>query len=220
MEKPKNRNMRKEREDGVTIDPRTLLNEIIWPATRYCVPRHTYVCSYARVYWDIIRHNRDKFDEVRLQFYARDIKERIAETMCFWRNVECENWSNDRIEYDPYFLLTRYLYYTPNCVFEQTDFEIDCITGQVKTFPRRKPLTEAEMTWSKAPNMDLFEWSKLASCIADAEEVTLTDGTTQRVIETYDYVLYEDGNEGWEKRLITVERWGVYVPEENIIENP
>lgn len=41
----------------------TVLNDLLWQATRYCIGRRSYVSGLAQDYARIIRRNRDKFSE-------------------------------------------------------------------------------------------------------------------------------------------------------------
>lgn len=205
--------------DIIKLSGDTLLNEMMWPATRYCIGRHTYVSSYAETYWRIIRNNRKAFSEERLQFFARDIKNNIADAIGWWKNINIQCAGNERIKYDPYFLLTRYFYEHPDTDFCATDFDIDCISGEVKVTNRERPLTNTEIMFAKIPDHDLKCWSMLASSISDAHTVKVKEIGDVEVIETYEQVRYS-ANEPWrwEKRLRTTGSWFKYVPQEHLIE--
>lgn len=191
----------------IKIDSSTLLNEFIWPATRYCIGRHTYVSRYAETYWQIIRANRKAFDEDRLQFYARDIKDNIAQQMRWWKNIDVEGTGNDRIRFDPYFLLTRYIYEHPDTDFASTDFEIDCLHGVVRTHPRETALTDSEKGFAKVPDCDLEEWSKLASCISDSFTIEI-DGKEYELIRVFEEVrYYTDEDWKWKEYLRLTSDW-------------
>lgn len=195
----------------IKIDASELLDAIIWPATRYCIGRHTYVSYYARDYWDIIRRNRKAFNEERLQFYARDIRDYIAQSMRWWKNVEVEGTGNDRIKYDPYFLLCRYLYEHPDCDFASTDFGINCMNGVVRAYKRETPLSESEMAYSKAPDCDLEEWSRLACCISQAFTIEIGD-KKREVFRTYVQARYgADEPWHWELELMLTDEWGTHI---------
>ena len=191
----------------IKIDPSTLLNEMIWPATRYCIGRHSYVSSYAETYWGIIRRYRENFNEERLQCYARDIKDNIAQTMRWWENIEVEGTGNDCIKFDPYSLLSRYLFEHPGCDFASNDFEINCLHGVVRVYKRDTPLTESQMTFCKVPDIDLAEWSKLASCISNSFKVDI-EGKEIEVIKVYNQTRYSvDEPWKWELELRLVDNW-------------
>ena len=183
------------RDKPIKINPEILLDELLWPAARYCIGRHTYVSNYAETYWRIIRANRKAFNEDRLQFFARDIKNEIADTMRWWKNVKIEGEGNDRIVYDPYFLLTRYMYEYPHTEFASTDFEINCIHGVVRTYKRETPLTDTDMCHHQVPDCDLEEWSKLASCISNSFTIEI-DGKEYEVIRVFEKIRYS-ANEDW-----------------------
>lgn len=200
-------------EYSLSIGANNLLNEMIWPATRYCIGRHSYVSNYAQTYWSIIQTNRDKFDEERLQFYARDIKDNIARLMHLWHNVRCENTGNDRIVYDPYFLLTRWMHMHPGERFGDYDFRVDCMDGDIIALKRPVPLTDSEMTWCKIPDCDLSKWSKLASCLSDTVIINTVDNNSFHAVKTYSLTRYsaEEGYE-WEERYVDVNNWYRYIP--------
>ena len=109
----------------ILISADTLLDEIMFCATRYCIGRHSYVSSYARDYWSIIKHNREEFNENRLQFLAQDVMAEISNNMNWWKNVHTEEAYNSTIKYDSYYLLSKYLYEHPEVVFEKNDFNIN-----------------------------------------------------------------------------------------------
>ena len=205
----------------ITIDAGFLLNHLMWNSTRYCVGRHSYVSMYAEDYWRIIRQNREKFNESRLRFFARDIKNEIADVMRYWDNVKTENTGNDRIKYDPHFLLCRYMYNHPECEFTKTDFEIDCIAGTVTASPRPEPIEENMAMFHKIPDVDLMEWSKLASCILDSFTVEIKNGDKKEsveVIESYEQVRYDyDEPWRWERRYNAASRWTQFVPDDLIV---
>lgn len=215
--------------DRVKLSGDTLLNELMWPAARYCIGRHTYVSSYAETYWQIIRNNRKAFNEEELQFFARDIKTYIANSMRWWKNIDVEGNGNDRIKYDPYFLLTRLMYESQTIKdndpeafsihFASTDFGIDCISGEVAMRKRERPLDNADMVWANVPDNDLEGWSLLARCISDAYTVQVVGIGEVEVIDAYEKVRYS-ANEPWrwEKRLRLTGCWTKYVPQEHIIE--
>lgn len=202
----------------IKIDPSTLLNELMWPAARYCVGRHTYVSGYAETYWRLIQANRKAFDEDRLQFYARDIKDNIAKVMRWWKNIEIEGDGNDRIVYDPYFLLTRYMFENPQTDFASTDFVINCIHGVVKTYKRETPLTDSEMGFAKVPDCDLEEWSKLASCISNAFTIEI-DGKEYELIRVFEEVRYStDEDWKWKEYLRLTSDWRKSLCYERLLE--
>ena len=213
---------KKEKDNVVRVSPENLLEELIFPATRYCIGRHSYVSSYAMDYWNIIKANRDVISKHRLLFYAGDIKAEVSNVMNWWDNVRVENAYNDRIVYDAYFLITKYMYEHQDVVFRDYDFVIDCITGNVDVYKRETPLTDSELAWNGLPNHDLSQWSALASRIADTFEITARkeDGGTEKVnvCISYDLVRYYGEEEPhWEKFHDVADSWKRIVPEELIV---
>lgn len=198
----------------VKINSETLLDELMFPAARYCIGRHTYVSSYAETYNKIIWNNQKAFNKGRLLFFARDIKAEISSHMNWWKNVKTENAYNSIIKYDSYFLLTKYLSEHPNCVFEDSNFIIDCVSGEVIVEKREKPLENHERNM---PEFDLACWSSLASAIADRVLVKfdVNDGETHQVVcfVEYDCCKYaQDKHWHYEKRYRPVDLWRSYVP--------
>lgn len=195
-----------------------LLDELIWPATRYCIGRHSYVSSYAETYWSIIKEGWDSFNQSRLQFYARDIKTEISNHMNWWDNVKTINAYNDIIKYDSYFLLSKYFSEHPDCVFADNDFEIDCVSGEITVTKRETPVKDSLV---RMPEWDLPHWSKLASAISDRYEVETNnafDGPCKMIcIVSYDYCRY-DVKEDWryEKHYHPIGKLSHYIPLESI----
>lgn len=203
----------------ISLDADYLLDELIWPATRYCIGRHSYVSSYAREYWNIIRQHRDSFDEERLQFYARDVKAEISNDMNWWDNVRTVESFNSTINFDSYYLLSKYLCEHPDCDFANTDFTINCLNGEIETSEREKSVTIYQ---NSMPQHSLAEWSKLASSIADQLSVVIKNAEGKEenvnVIAFYDTVRY-DVNEPWrwKRELLLTECWNKMVPPEIIL---
>lgn len=208
-------------EGTVLLNSDTLINELLFPAMRYCIGRHSYVSSYAETYWSIIRHNRAAFDEERLQFFAGDVKAEISNVMNWWHNVRTTEAYNNTIKYDAYFLLTKYLYEHQDIIFRDNDFEINCLTGDIIVTKREKPLTDSELAWNNIPNCDLAPWSMLASRISDTFDVIAKDDeqtVTVNVCESYDYVHYQgEEKPRWVKYYNVTDSWRNIVPEELII---
>ena len=215
-------NKKKEQyKDTVTLSCDFLLDELLFPAIRYCINRHSYVSSYAQDYWNIIRHNQEAFNTERLKFFAGDIKAQISDAMNWWKNVHTTEAYNNTIKYDAYFLLTKFLYEHQNIKFEEYDFDINCFTGSVVATKRETPLTDSEKAWNDIPNCDLSPWSHLASRITDGFMVIVKgNDNTQKVevCESYDYVRYEgEAEHHWVKYYNVVDSWRQIVPEEIII---
>lgn len=201
--------------DTILMSTDTLLNELMFCAARYCIGRHSYVSSYARDYWNIIRHNRDEFNEERLQFFARDIMSEISNHMNWWKNVHTEEAYNCSIKYDSYYLLSKYLCEHPDCVFEKTDFNINCLTGEVIASERKEPV---EIILSeKMPETDLEQWSCLASAISRQLTVEVKGSDKYQAIECYEQVRYnKDEDWHWEKQYRLVDNWNQIINEEYI----
>lgn len=162
----------------ITLSAEHFLNEILWPATRYCIGRQSYVTSYAEGYWHIIRQNLDKFDPDRLCFFAADIRAYISDCVSYYDNVHVENAYNDRIRYDAFSLLYKYIEAIP--LEERTDetYTVDCLSGEVTAEPF-KPKDYPIRFGHKERLYDLLPWVRLANCIDRRYRVTCShDGKT------------------------------------------
>lgn len=211
--------MTKRKNDIVKISSDLLLDELLFPAVRYCIGRRSYVSAYAKDYWKVIQANRDRFNEERLQFFARDIKAEISSRMRWWDNVKTEEDYNSTIKYDAYFLLTKYLCKHPDCKFAETDFDINCLTGEVTASPRETPVQE---DMNPLPDFNLSEWSKLASALADTVTVIYKGDDNTKMTQcflVYDS-LREKGNEAWrfEESYHLIDNWSMFIPDERIIQ--
>lgn len=165
----------------IKIGADTLLNELTWCATRYCIGRKTYVTSYAKDYCDIIRANRDKFNPERLKFFARDIRANVSDVVGWYSDVRVENAYNDRIVYDAYTLLTKHLQGVtePSC---NVRYIVDCISGEVTT-EAYEPKDYATYFDPQSCEYDLLPWVRLANCIDRQFEVTCeNDGNVEKAI--------------------------------------
>lgn len=158
-----------------------LLDQMIWCATRYCIGRRSYVCSYAEDYWHVIRRNRDKFNPNQLKFFARDIRAYVSNVVGGYSNVRVENAYNDRIVYDAFTLLSRYLYGMVEAPHDKK-YTVDCESGKI---------TEGSYTPNGYPvyfnpseqQYDLLPWVRLANCIDRQYEVTCEkDGKIEKAV--------------------------------------
>lgn len=162
--------------DSITLNADTLLDELMWPATRYCIGRHSYVSLYAEYYWQIIRKNWGKFNYDRLKFFARDIRAEVSDVVNYHSNIKVVNAYNDRIVYDAYTLLMR-LPWIP----EDKVIVVDCISGDIADedmdgFEGSKFIPSE---WEH----DLLPWIRLANCIDRKYEVTCEkDGKIEKAI--------------------------------------
>lgn len=201
----------------VLISTDSLLNDFMFCATRYCIGRHSYVSSYARDYWNIIRHNREEFNENRLQFFAQDVMAEISSSMNWWKNIHTDEAYNSTIKYDSYYLLSKFLYEHPDVVFEKNDFNINCLTGEVTVTEREEPVDV--IYYDRMPDHDLEQWSSLASCIHHPLTVVVKSGEEYEVFECYEHVRYSSNEEWhWEKQYRLLDNWNQIVPEELIID--
>ncbi len=165
--------------NSITLNADTLLDELMWQATRYCIGRHSYVSSYAEDYWQIIRKNFDKFNYNRLKFFARDIRSEVSTVVGYHSNIQILNAYNDRIVYDAYTLLAKHLSGVQEIPYNKT-YIVDCVSGKITEieepagFNRFKP-SESEH--------DLLPWIRLANCIDRQYEVTCEkDGKIEKAI--------------------------------------
>lgn len=154
-------------ENLITLNADIILDELMFPATRYCIGRHSYVSSYAEDYWRIIRKNFDKFNHNRLKFFARDIRAEVSTVVGFYSNVQVTKAYNDIIEYDAYTLLAKHLSGVQEIPCDKT-FIVDCVSGEITEdegptgFERFDPAEDER---------DLLPWIRLANCIDRQYEV-------------------------------------------------
>lgn len=206
----------KRKNETISIDQDYLLNEMIWPATRYCIGRHSYVSGYARDYLSTILKNWDKFNENRVLFYARDIMTEISNSMNWWDNVKTENSYNDIIKYDSHFLLCRYLAEHPEVKFESNKFTIDCLTGEVTSKPWEKSTDRTYYTHS-FPDHDLSQWSKLANALYNSFTIKYKNPESDKSYIARVYLDYGFYQGEWTRYFMIRERWDSFVPEDWII---
>jgi hypothetical protein len=206
---------KRERAEGcaVTLDADTLLNDIIWQASRYCVGRTSYVSTNAYLYWQIIRMNRSKFDSARLRFFARDLRANISDVLHWRRGINVTNAYNDRIESDAYTLLMMYLMEHPSIDPKTTRFDIDCLQCTVTSEPLQVKL--AGMDTMPSEFNSLLPWVMLADCIDRQYEVfTEYNGKKEahRCILVYGYE-----NQGYYSRFYPVDNLRAYIPQEYVV---
>lgn len=156
--------------DTIKISAETLLDELLWYATRYCIGRRSYVTGNAEDYWRIIHHNRDKFSAERLKFFARDIRVYISDAVGFYSNVQVDNAYNDRIVYDAYTLLAKHLADEKEMPRNRR-YVVDCISGDIQT-ESREPERIFSLFKPEECEYYLLPWVRLANCIDRQYEVT------------------------------------------------
>lgn len=167
--------------NSISIGADMLLDQMIWCATRYCIGRKSYVCSYAEDYWHVIRRNRDKFNPDRLKFFARDIRAYVSDVVGGYSNVRVENAYNDRIVYDAYSLLAKHLYGFTEPP-HNTKYTLDCVSGEIVQEPF-KPSAPPFYFNPSEQQYDLLPWVRLANCIDRQYEVTCEkDGITEKAV--------------------------------------
>lgn len=147
-----------------------LLDQMFWCATRYCIGRKSYVCSYAEDYWHVIRRNRDKFNPNQLKFFARDIRAYISDVVGHYSNVRVENAYNDRIVYDAYTLLAKHLA-SEKEIPRDRRYVVDCISGDIQT-ESREPERIFSLFKPEECEYYLLPWVRLANCLDRQYEVT------------------------------------------------
>jgi hypothetical protein len=163
-------------DNKVTLNADTLL-ELIWNATRYCIGRHSYASTFANDYWQLIRLNRDKMNENRLRFFARDIRSQISTCLQFGKGVHVKGSSNDRICYDAHSLICQWLMAHPDEAYIKGEFLVDCINGDVKY----NNVQDTVGTLRRFPDIDLRIWARLADCIDRQQPIDVKyDGKTHR----------------------------------------
>ncbi len=197
----------------IKINADTLLNELLFCAARYCVGRHTYVSSYARTYWSIISENREKFNQDRLEFFAKDILTEVSQYMFYHHNISVDNNINCAIRNDAYTLLAGYLEKHPDVDKASTKFNIDCLSGNVTTEPLENP---DKYCCFMRYDYDLSEWVKLAKLIlGPSHKVTFKH--PEMGVRTAECVQIPDWDKerGWHIKYTPAgESWKSFVPNE------
>ena len=167
--------------DKIILSPDTLLNDLLWQATRYCIGRRSYVSGLAQDYARIIRHNRDKFTPDRLQFYARDIRAEISRCVGYHGNVQVENAYNDIIRHDAYTLLYKHLKDLPEAPYDKK-YTVDCVSGEIteKAYkPNGYPIYFNPKEWE----CDLRQWVLLANSIDRRYKITCKRDSQEETCE-------------------------------------
>lgn len=203
----------------IKVNPDTLL-ELMFDSARYCIGSRTgHAAMMAQDIWHIIRFDRDKFNEDRLQFFARDIRAEISQFVGGWQNCKVTHAYNDCIKYDAYTLLCKYLEAHPDEVFGSCDFEIDCVSGEVKCYDGGVESS----AYSPYPYDGLPQWIMLANCIDRQLEITLSDGKnkdTRICVEAPTNTYDEQGHYVNRAKFAyhRVENWALMAPKEYIKE--
>lgn len=165
--------------DTIKISAETLLDELLWPATRYCIGRRSYVTGNAEDYCRIIHHYRDKFSAERLKFFARDIRSYISNAVGFYSNVQVDNAYNDRIVYDAYTLLAKHLVDEKEMPRDRR-YVVDCISGGIQA-ESREPERISSLFKPEECEYYLLPWVRLANCLDRQYEVTCkNDGKVEK----------------------------------------
>lgn len=151
----------KKTDNTISIRAQQWLNNFAWWAMRYCVGRKTYASDTWRDIYGIILENRDKFDSEMLAFFARDICSEISRNIHFMQNCHVEGEGNDCIRYDAYSLLIRHLIDNPGIKFENNEFDINCITGEVRHYDWQ----DKKALYESLPLFYLEGWVILANMI-------------------------------------------------------
>lgn len=124
----------------ISLETDWLMNHLIISAMRYDASRSSYIVSDLIDIAGIIHKNRDKFDEDRVKWLVRDLRETASNRLGYLKNVQCNNNYNDRIVYDAYTLIAKHLQDNPDIRFCDYDWEVDCISGKINTYKRNEPL--------------------------------------------------------------------------------
>jgi hypothetical protein len=183
--------------DKVTLNADTLL-ELIWNATRYCIGRHSYVSTYANDYWHLIRLNRDKMNENRLRFFARDIRSQISTCMQFGKGIYVKGNSNDRICYDAHSLICQWLMAHPDVDYTKGEFFVDCINGIVE----HDNVQDTVDTLRRFPDIDLQIWARLADCIDRQQQIDVEFGGKTTRVNAVRCLGYDKTNKMWRELWI------------------
>jgi hypothetical protein len=115
----------------IKIDSEVLLDTVLFSAIRYCIGRHSYVVGDAIEFARIIDENREKFNQKRLKFLARDIRCETSKCLeLFYDNIHTENAHNDRIEVSAHHLIAEFLEGAA-IDFREYEFDTDCEAGRI-----------------------------------------------------------------------------------------
>lgn len=127
-------------QNKISIDPDWLMNHLIISAMRYDASRSSYIVSDLVDIASLIHNNRDKFNQDRIQWLARDLRSIASDRLNWLQNVTCDGVGNDRIVYDAYTLIAKHLQKNPDIRFCDYDWEVDCVSGKIDKLKREEPL--------------------------------------------------------------------------------
>lgn len=200
--------------------------DLLWPAYRYCIGRRSYSNSFIRDYAHIIRHNVDKFPAGRLEFFARDVRSYISDTLQWSANIHTENADNSRIVKDAYTLLAEYLAEQPDCDHKATEFYIDCANCTVDVRPWERPAkridTNGEIIWQPTAYDPEENYSYIrdyiifANCLDRVYECVCEKGDQREVCDVVEAPVLrkwrsdgalEDTKRKWGKEWVCTSSW-------------
>lgn len=189
----------------------TNFDNLLWCATRYCIGRHSYVSSYAQDFWKIISGNRDKLNNSRLLFLARDIRSEISNYINCYNNVIIKNAHNDRIRFDAFTLLCEYKRMRPDQKWDgYLSYEVDCIMGEVEAYPLDASHYKPGMLTLDLDNeLDLPYWAMLANCIDRQYEVTVSDNGEHKKYTCIKHPVTDE--------YVNVDNWSSFINNDYII---
>lgn len=200
-------------------------DNLLWPAYRYCIGRHSYANGYVSDYWSIIKRNRDKFSQDRLAFLARDVRNYICDTLAWHDNFELVNCGNDRIVSDAYTLFAEYMVAHPDTDVKATHFTIDCQACRVTTKPYEPTQprydTNGEKVWqptAKDPSEELSfvrDYILFANCLDSQYRCELAKDSYREVCDVVLAPIYE--YDRWGFRWQRVDNWHLSPASEYVV---
>lgn len=152
------------------------LEDLLWTSYRYCIGRHSYVCSYA---FNMADYFYDRLSDDHKIHYAKDIRDCIA---------ECLERSSFNFTYDWTVPNKRPLEDFIECLNSLED--VSNIT-HIEAYIEDGKMNYSICRTSSHPDMwdiiDLLPWMDLASLfdVSNHKLVTCDNGETIRVYESY-----------------------------------
>ena len=182
------------------------LTDMIWMSCRYCIGRHTIAAAMHAQ--NLVKFISDcpEFTEENRKRFAKDIIARINEVVGTNSNIEVKLFG-EADKYDAYFLLCKYAYEWMTTYdktyqeweehYKTHDFELDCLDGIVKEYPREVK-HEGKFDYISSLwdfEIDLKPWSKFAQWLDPLYEIKYNDTEANEIhdkaIRYYSVARYE-----------------------------
>lgn len=187
--------MNKNKECNISMNADIFLDDYLWQATRYCVGRRSYVSTMGYDYAKLIHKNLNEFNSERLEFYARDILENVADSIKYYDNIHIDNAYNNSIKTDPITLILKYI--KENNIssndIDKWKFDVDCTYNTVKgtLYNGEK---QVSLLFNQHEIVHLISWVDLANSLINIYKVDLTNGDTYYVVKSINYVYSNSNN--------------------------